>query len=149
MHNFNIGDYVYGGDWCYGQIIEMESDGAHVEFNTERGGGTVFFEWGELVPADDTSNSYDDIFIYVPDFRQIVRIAEGTGGNLLDWDIDAGYVDYIYYDQHELDADLPNVDGGQIMLKELLRDKFKTIRECIPMVLEMAYGSPDLNYMVL
>ena len=94
-------------------------------------------------------NSYDDIFVYVPAFRQIVRIAEGTGDNLLYEDRDEGYVDYIYYEQHELDTDMPNVDGGQIMLKELLRDKFNDIRECIPMVLEMAYGSADLEHMVL
>lgn len=94
-------------------------------------------------------NPYDDIFVYIPDFRQIVRIAEGTGDNLLAEDRDEGYVDYIYYDQHELDIDLPNVDGGQIMLKELFRDKFKTILECIPMVLDRAYGDADLEYMLL
>ena len=94
-------------------------------------------------------NPYDDIFIYVPDFRQIVRIAEGTGDNLLPEDRDEGYVDYIYYEQHGLDTDLPNVDGGQIILKELLRVKYKTILECIPMVLEMAYGAADLAYMLL
>lgn len=94
-------------------------------------------------------NPYDDVFIYVPNFRQIVRISEGTGDNLLHEDIDAGYVDYIYYDQHELDTDLPEVDGGQVMLTELLRVQFKSILECIPMVLDMAYGDTDLEYMLL
>jgi hypothetical protein len=94
-------------------------------------------------------NPYDDIFIYIPDFRQIVRISEGTGDNLLHEDIDAGYVDYIYYEQHELSTDLPEVDGGQVMLTELLRDQFKAMLECIPAVLEMAYGDADLEYMLL
>jgi hypothetical protein len=95
------------------------------------------------------TNSYDDIFIYVPDFRQIVRIAEGTGDNLLYEDRKVGYVDYIYYEQHELSIDLPEVDGGQVMLTELLRDQFKSMLECIPKVLDMAYGDADLEYMLL
>lgn len=95
------------------------------------------------------NNPYDDIFIYVPDFRQIVRIAEGTGDNLLYEDRNAGYMDYIYYSQHELSPDLPEVDGGQVMLTELLRSKFKSMLECIPAVLEMAYGDVDLEYMLL
>lgn len=94
-------------------------------------------------------NPYDDIFIYVPEYRQIIRIAEGTGDNLLAEDRDEGYVDYIYYEQHELDTDLPEVDGGQIMLTELLREQFNTILECIPNVLDMAYGNTDLEYMIL
>ena len=43
---------------------------------------------------------YADVFIYVPSVREIVRIAEGNGTNLLDEDEAEGYVDYIYYDQH-------------------------------------------------
>lgn len=34
---------------------------------------------------------FDTIYIYVPTFNQIVRISEGTGDNLLDEDIEAGY----------------------------------------------------------
>ena len=49
--------------------------------------------------------------------KQIVRIAEGTGDNLLPEDQDQGYVDYIYYEQYELSQDMPEVDGGQVMLE--------------------------------
>lgn len=41
---------------------------------------------------------YEDVFIYVPSVRQILRIAEGNGMNLLEEDEAEGYVDYIYYD---------------------------------------------------
>lgn len=85
---------------------------------------------------------YSDIFIFVPEMRQIVRIAEGNGSNLLAEDIENGYVDYIYYDQYELGADIAEVDGGQILLKEPLRDRYCCIAECIPDVLDMAYGCP-------
>lgn len=92
---------------------------------------------------------FDTIFIYVPDKNQIIRISEGTGDNLLDEDIDAGYVDYIYYDQHARDIDFPEVDGGQIMLTELFRDKYGCTKDCIPDVLDMAYGGRSIRYIVL
>ena len=94
-------------------------------------------------------NPYDDIFIYVKEAKQIVRIAEGTGVNLLDEDMDEGYVDYIYYDQYELDTQMENVDGGQIMMTELFRDKYKYTEECIADVLDFAYGNSELEYIIL
>lgn len=92
---------------------------------------------------------YDDLFIFVPEMKQIVRIAEGTGDNLLPEDQDQGYVDYIYYEQYELSHDVPEVDGGQIMLEEMLRDKYKCIADCIQDVLSMAYGSYMVDCMIL
>lgn len=92
---------------------------------------------------------YSDVYIYVPSMGQIIRIAEGNGMNLLEEDIQDGYVDYIYYDQYERDIDLPEVDGGQIMLDTPFREIFKNTEECIPRVLEMAYGSYDIPYITL
>lgn len=92
---------------------------------------------------------YNDVFIYVPDAHQIIRLAEGTGDNLLDEDIDAGYVDYIYYDQHLIENSLPEVDGGMVLLTELFREKFTCTEDAIPHVLDMAYGQPELSYIVL
>ena len=48
---FEIGDYVYASDWCYGQIIDLDHDGAFVEFETPGGGGTCYFYYDELVKA--------------------------------------------------------------------------------------------------
>ena len=42
-----------------------------------------------------TENRYEDLYIFVPAMKQIIRIAEGTGDNLLPEDIEEGYVDYI------------------------------------------------------
>ena len=92
---------------------------------------------------------YEDVFIYVPSVRQILRIAEGDGMNLLDEDKTEGYVDYIYYDQHELSSGMPECDGGQVMLTELLREKFSSTEDAIPAVLDMAYGNKDLKYVIL
>lgn len=92
---------------------------------------------------------FDTIFIYVPEFKQIIRISEGSGDNLLDEDIESGYVDYIYYDQHSREIDLPEIDGGQVMLTELFRDKFSCTKDAIPAVLDMAYGNENIEYIVL
>ena len=85
--------------------------------------------------------------IYVPKFKQIITISEGSGMNLLDEDMDEGFVDYIYYDQ--FDYNLSEVDGGQIMLTEMIQDKYTSMKECIPAVLDMAYGDSEIEYIVL
>ena len=47
---FEVGDWVYAGDWCYGQIVDIdfEKGEALVEFDTGSGGGSLWFEFGEL-----------------------------------------------------------------------------------------------------
>ena len=51
--SFEIGDWVYAGDWCYGQIVDIdfEKGEALVEFDTGTGGGSLWFEFGELMRA--------------------------------------------------------------------------------------------------
>lgn len=92
---------------------------------------------------------YDTIYIYVPGEQQIIRISEGSGDNLLDEDIEQGFVDYIYYEQYSREIDFPEVDGGQIMLMELFQDKYKSTKECIPAVLDMAFGDENMEYIIL
>lgn len=92
---------------------------------------------------------YGDVFVYVPSARQILRVSEGNGTNLLEEDEAQGYVDYIYYDQYDLDTEMTNCDGGQVMLTELFRDKFKSTLGAIPAALDMAYGNENLGYVVL
>lgn len=83
----------------------------------------------------------EDIFVYVPSAEQIVRIAEGSGDNLDSEDFDAGYVDYIYYEQHSLDVGMPEIDGGMILKKDMLTDIYGTLVEAVKEVLEMAFGT--------
>ena len=92
---------------------------------------------------------YDDLFIFVPEMKQIVRIAEGTGDNLLPEDQDQGYEDYIYYEQYELSQDMPEVDGGQMMLEKMVRDQYRCMADSIQDVLSMAYGSYMYDCMIL
>lgn len=55
----------------------------------------------------------------------------------------------IYYDQHELSIDMPVVEGGQVLLKGMYRNLFRCTADCIPRVLDMAYGSDALSYVIL
>ena len=95
------------------------------------------------------NEAYNDIFIYVKTKKQIIRIDEGSGDNLTDDDIAQGYVDYIYYEVYNVQQDLPEVDGGTIMLTEWFQEKFESTKEAIPAVLDMAYGNASIEYSVL
>ena len=90
-----------------------------------------------------------DVFIYGQRKKQIIRISEGSGDNLTDDDIVQGYVDYIYYEVYNVEQDLPEVDGGMIMLTEPFQEKFKSTKDTIPAVLDMAYGNETAGYIVL
>ena len=95
------------------------------------------------------NEAYNDIFIYVKTKKQIIRIDEGSGDNLTDDDIAQGYVDYIYYEVYNVQQDLPEVDGGTIMLTEWFQEKFESTKEAIPAVLDMAYGDESIGYIML
>lgn len=92
---------------------------------------------------------FDDLYIYVPEEQQIIRISEGSGDNLTDDDIAQGYVDYIYYESYSREPGFPEVDGGMIMLTEPFQEKFKSTSEVIPAVLDMAFGDENIEYILL
>lgn len=92
---------------------------------------------------------FDDVYIYVPAEQQIIVISEGSGDNLDEADMANGYVDYIYYEQHSREPGFPEVDGGMIMLTELLQETYKNMEECVSAVLDMAFGDVTMDYIVL
>lgn len=96
-----------------------------------------------------TENGYADSYIFIPDMKQIIRITEGSGDNLLPEDIEEGYTDYIYYEQYELSQGFPEVDGGQVLLKEIFRNKYNGTADSIFDVLDMAYGNSAIDYKIL
>lgn len=62
----NIGDKVYASDWCYGTVVDIdtEHDIVSVEFETSGGGGTASFSIGEVHPetaTDEKDNTLDII----------------------------------------------------------------------------------------
>ena len=92
---------------------------------------------------------YDDLYIFIPVMKQIIRIAEGSGDNLSKDDMELGYVDYVYFTQYSLEGNLEEVDGGMIMLDKLFREKYKCTSECISDVLDMAYGNKLIDFKIL
>ena len=54
-NDFHIGDMVYAGDWCYGEIVRIENGYADVEYDTGSGGGCLPFELSELTHAEETN----------------------------------------------------------------------------------------------
>ncbi|WP_146040115.1 hypothetical protein [Acetatifactor muris] len=92
---------------------------------------------------------YGELFLFVPEMGQVIRISEGTGDNLFKEDEEAGYVDYIIYEQHGLSTGMPVVDGGQVLLEGMFRDLFRCTADCIPRVLDMAYGNDAFNCVIL
>ena len=52
MEKFNVGDWVYGSDWCYGIITDIEDDFAVVEYETCSGGGRCSFMFEDLKKAE-------------------------------------------------------------------------------------------------
>ena len=92
---------------------------------------------------------FDPIYIYVPEVRQIIRISEGSGDNLNDEDIEAGFVDYIYYEQYVMDPYMRETDSGMFMLTEMFQEHYNDTTAAIPDVLEMAYNDNKLGFIVL
>lgn len=94
-------------------------------------------------------NAFDDVFIYLPEVRQIMRIAEGNGDNLFPEDEEEGFVDYINYEIYELEIDFPEYDGCMMLTKELVREKYTSLTEAVPDVLECYYDNRNMPYKLL
>lgn len=63
MKKFNVGDWVYASDWCYGCIIEIEDGFAIVEFDTNSGGGNCSFMLEDLKKAEAPYNEENGEYI--------------------------------------------------------------------------------------
>lgn len=79
-------------------------------------------------------NDYSSDTLYLWDGETIFRIAEGTGDNLLDEDVDAGYLDYWMTESYSFNEDA--CDGGQWMETQLIRDIDYTIQGVIDRLME-------------
>lgn len=91
----------------------------------------------------------EDITIYVPSRGEIITIKEGTGDNLLKEDVEAGYKDYIDFEVYQSDDPTCGGDGGQLLSKELIREKYSSMEDAVSEVLDYLYDTPNLTYIVL
>ena len=74
-------------------------------------------------------NDYPSDTLYLWDGETIFKIAEGTGDNLWDEDIEEGYVDYWMTESYSFNEHA--CDGGQWMETKLIRDIDYTIQGVI------------------
>lgn len=65
MGEFNIGDWVYASDWCYGQIVDIDNKGARVEYETPGGGGNFWFDFNELTKAPSPKSDIMNDGVYI------------------------------------------------------------------------------------
>ena len=104
----------------------------------------------KLMSRENNFNpAYNDIYVFIPATKHIIKIAEGTGDNLNNEDYAKGYVDYIDYTAYQMEDEFPEYDGGMIMLKEYVKDKYESIEECIPHVLDNLYDDKEQPFIVL
>ncbi len=93
---------------------------------------------------------YSPIIIFVPAKNELLCISEGTGDNLLPEDEEDGIVDYVYYETYDLDyGTVEEGDGGQMDMKEYVRDKYPSLEACIPNLLDFVYNDRNLSYIML
>lgn len=93
--------------------------------------------------------NFNDVLIYLPEVRQLMVISEGTGDNILEEDEDEGVVDYIMYYIHDVEMDFPEVDGGQMMTTEMVRNMYSSLTEAIPDILEFHFDNRNIPYTLL
>lgn len=71
----------------------------------------------------------------------LYKVSEGTGDNLTPEDIKAGIVDYIYYDEFNLNKE--EITGGMVMLRESFKEKYKNVTDSLKEVLELEHPEAD------
>lgn len=88
------------------------------------------------------------MMVYIPERGEFLMACEGTGDNLLQEDIDEGYVDYIYIETYIWDGnEFIEYDGGQQLLSELYQNKYKDDDETmIRDAMEFMYGNRNYSY---
>ena len=93
----------------------------------------------------------ENLVIFVPSAGKIIKIYEGTGDNLLKEDRAEGYIDYINYDIYDPQniGEENEEDGGMVLCKEYVKDKYPSLIDAVHDVFDMAWGTYDLSYIVL
>ena len=91
----------------------------------------------------------EDLTIYVPAYKDIIHISEGSGGGLSAEDISAGYADYINYwvfDAEGIDYEVPSSDGGMVMIKVFVKEAYNSLKDAVPEILDNIYGNKELTW---
>ena len=123
-------DFAYG-DWNDRQdFMESEYDGLVAE--TVRQLEEIVTGVKKEIPRGMRWNDYPSDTLYLWNGKTLFVIAEGTGDNLWQEDIDAGYNDYWMTESYGEDGG----DGGQWLEKTLIHDINYTIQGVMDRMME-------------
>lgn len=94
---------------------------------------------------------FGSLWLYVPEKNSIVFLQEGSGDNLEPEDRVNGMEDYVDCSSWELQpfGDVEESEGGDCMLPYLIQRDRTCLAETIPDVLDMLYGNPSLDAIIL
>lgn len=81
------------------------------------------------------------IMLFIPEEKQFLSVAIGTGDNLLDEDIEAGYDSYIYLQTFMYDdPNMEEEDGGDMLYKSSEKTYDEDITTAVCDAIEFIYG---------
>lgn len=91
------------------------------------------------------------VVIFIPEKGEIITLSEGCGGtNISKEDREKGIKDYINYSRYDVcNLDAGEIDGGQQDYTEFVQDKYDTLEESIPDMLDFIYDRNDFGYIQL
>ena len=103
------------------------------------------------VVTRDVGAVQNDVLVFIPDAKVLMKVQPGTGDNLLAEDMEEGFTDYFLWSTFKpeymgIDEELEMqcLDGGMYMVKEAFEPTEKYIGDCI----EQAFGK-KLDYITL
>lgn len=95
---------------------------------------------------------FDGIWAYCPEKEALIFIQEGSGDNLDEADREEGFVDYIDYTSYDVDfiaGTIEDADGGMVMSRQYVQDRYGCLTDALPDVLDDMYGSCTLGAVIL
>lgn len=89
-----------------------------------------------------SESDQNGILLWIPEEKQFFTVAVGTGDNLLDEDIEAGYDSYLWIQTFTYeDPDMEEEDGGDMMYVSSEQTYDEDICTAVYDALEFHYGS--------
>lgn len=90
------------------------------------------------------------VLIWVNDIQKFVTAKFGTGVNLLDEDMTAGYDDYIYIEilEYGIPDELKEIDGAQLLFNTAEKDYYTNLKSFCLDALEMV-SLDESDYTIL
>lgn len=90
------------------------------------------------------------IWFFVPSQNHLIFLQEGCGDNLLPEDVEEGNVDYLDYMAYDMEnGEISEGGGGELLLKQMVQEKYTCLAEAIPDILDFEYDDPYMDAQIL